>query len=466
MKFNKYENKKIYFLGIGGISMYAIAFLLKSKGAYVFGYDRTKSETTELLSERGIPVFYDTSVENSKGADFCVCTAAIGEDDEEYKNVLSNHIPIIYRGEFLGEIIDLFTNSIGVSGTHGKSTTSGMLSEIFLADINKQPTILMGAVLPSINSAYKIGDTKDLIFEACEYKDSFLNFKPRISIILNVSLDHTDYFKDINSMKSSFIKFASETEKVIVNIDSEDALECAERSKKTIITYSTQNKCADYYPNNVVISCGKTIFELYHNNEKLGFFELFVPGTHNLSNALAAICAAIESGISIETISEGLKNFKGIKRRFEFLGKINGASIYDDYAHHPDEIIATLDAAKNLGMKKIICIFQPHTYTRLKDFFNIFSEIFNKENKNNNFQTIFLPTYAARENNTLGYDTEKLSVSVENSLYIDSLKNAAEYISRNAKEGEMYILMGAGDVTNVSKMLKFDNYSGGDTANL
>ena len=201
VKFTNFLNKKIYFLGIGGISMYAIAFLLKSKGAVVFGYDKTRTDITDFLTNEGISVYYEASEENSKGADLCVCTAAIGNENEEYNNVLNNGIPIIYRGEFLGELIDCFNNSIGISGTHGKSTTSGIISEIFLADISKTPTILMGAVLPSINSAYKIGSIDDLIFEACEYKDSFLSFRPEISVILNVSLDHTDYFPNIEKMK-------------------------------------------------------------------------------------------------------------------------------------------------------------------------------------------------------------------------------------------------------------------------
>lgn len=457
MSFNKYYNKKIYFLGIGGISMYAIAFLMKNNGAEVFGYDRSESETTKHLSEKGIPIFYNPSPENSKGADFCVCTAAINAENEEYQNVLNNQIPIIYRGEFLGEIIEYFNNSVGVSGTHGKSTTSGILSEIFLADKTKNPTILMGAILPSINSAYKIGKNDDLIFEACEYKDSFLSFKPKTSIILNVSLDHTDYFQNIDVMKESFIRFASESETVIANMDCQNALECALRSGKKVVTYSIENENATYYARNIRVSGEKTSFELYSDNKKIYSFELFVPGKHNLSNSIAAISHALESGISPETINNGLNNFKGIKRRFEYLGKVNGANIYDDYAHHPDEVIATLNAAVTLDSKKITCLFQPHTYTRLKDFFNNFSSIFNNANEKYNIKTIFLPTYAAREQNILGYDTEKLSLAVKDSLYIPSLKEASEYIMENASQDEMYILMGAGDVTNISKTLKFDN---------
>lgn len=457
VKFTNFSNKKIYFLGIGGISMYAIAFLMKNNGATVLGYDKTKTEITDFLTNNGISVFYEASVENSKGADVCVCTAAIGSENEEYNNVLKNGVPIIYRGEFLGEIIKHFNNSIGVSGTHGKSTTSGILSEIFLSETIKNPTILMGAVLPSINSAYKIGSTNDLIFEACEYKDSFLSFKPEISVILNVSLDHTDYFPNIEKMKESFVKYASGSKKVIVNMDCSNALECAQKSTAEIVTYSISNKNSKYFADNITVSNGKTFFDLYINGTMIKRFELGVPGMHNLSNSLAAISASLESNISLDAIEKGLKNFKGIKRRLEFLGKINGAYIYDDYAHHPDEIIATLDAAETMGMKKIHCLFQPHTYTRLKDFFQSFAEIFNQRTSEKNIEVIFLPTYAAREKNTLGYDTEKLSQAVKNSIFLNSLHNAAEFIKTNASKDEMYILMGAGDITNVSKLLEFDN---------
>lgn len=456
VNFDKYTNKKIYFLGIGGISMYALAFLLKSQGSFVYGYDRTETDITKKLSSDKIPVFYTPSPENSKDADLCVCTAAIGPDNEEYINVLNNKIPIIYRGEFLGEIISFFNNSIGVSGTHGKSTTSGILSEIFMADKKINPTILMGAILPSIDSAYKIGSHENLIFEACEYKDSFLSFKPRISIILNVSLDHTDYFPNLEKMKSSFIKFASETEKVIANMDCKEALDCALKSNKKVITYSIKNENADYYSKNVSVCNGETTFDLYNKENMLCTLKLNIPGKHNLSNALAAISCAIESGISLEIISNGLKSFRGIKRRFELIGKVNGANIYDDYAHHPDEVIATLDAVGELGCRNITCFFQPHTYTRLKDFFNDFYNIFTQKSVENNIKPMFLPTYAAREKNTLGFDTEKLAQAIDGSEFFESLEKAAEYINKNAKKDEIYILMGAGDVTNISKMLKFD----------
>ncbi len=456
MKFQKYKNKKIYFLGIGGISMYALALLMESKVAYVFGYDKVKSETTKVLSDKGIPIYYEPSINNSFGADICVCTAAIGESDEEFQNVLKNNIPIIYRGEFLGEIIDCFDNSIGISGTHGKSTTSGILSEIYLADKEKNPTILLGAILPSIDSAYYLGNAKDLIFEACEYKDSFLSFRPKTSVILNVRLDHTDYFSDLNRIKESFVKYASSSEQVVVNMDSPDALECAQKSGKRVITYSINSDKADCYPSDISIKREKTTFVLNYKEKAIAECEIFIPGEHNFSNALAAATAALACGISTDSVVKGLRNFRGIKRRFEFLGKVNGAHIYDDYAHHPDEVLSTLKAAETLGFKKIVCVFQPHTYTRLSDFFDDFSKIFGERCENDNFECIFLPTYAAREKNTLGYDTEKLSNNVKKSIFINSLDNAAEYIMKNANDNEMYILMGAGDVNHISKKLLFD----------
>ncbi len=457
MQFQEYKNKKIYFLGIGGISMYAIALFLKSKGAIVSGYDRQESDTTNFLQKNGITVFFQPSENNSKGFDYCICTAAIVEGNPEFDNVTKNGVKIIYRGDCLGSIIDNFDNSIGVSGTHGKSTTSGMLSEIFLADKEKDPTIFMGAVLPSINSAYKIGKKDDIIFEACEYKDSFLSFKPRISVILNVSLDHTDYFNSFEQMKNSFVNFASSSEIVVSNYDCKNATECANNSKKNVITYSINDENADFYAKNIVYSEGKTKFDLFRNQQFLSSIILNVHGKHNVSNAVAAATASIMRGISIENIVTGLKNFKGIKRRFELLGTVNGAYIYDDYAHHPDEIKATLDSATSIKANRIICIFQPHTYTRLSYFFDDFQKIFDRASKDFGVKTIFLPTYAAREINKYGFDTEKLYQAVENSIFLNSLEDASEYIIKNAQKGDAYILMGAGDVTNISKKLTFDN---------
>jgi len=457
MQFKEYKNKKIYFLGIGGISMYAIALFLKNKGAIISGYDRQESETTSFLQKNGIEVYFQPSENNSKGVDYCICTAAIGKGNPEYDNVSKNGIKIIYRGDCLGSIIENFNNSIGVSGTHGKSTTSGMLSEISLADKEKDPTIFMGAVLPSINSAYKIGNKDDIIFEACEYKDSFLSFKPMVSVILNVSLDHTDYFKSFEQMKNSFINFASSSETVVVNYDCKNALECAYKSKKNVVTYSIIDENADFYINNIINVEGKTKFDLFQNGQFLSSIILNVHGKHNISNAVAAASASMICGVSIENIVMGLKNFKGIKRRFELLGTVNGAYIYDDYAHHPDEINATLDAATSLKANRIICIFQPHTYTRLSYFFENFQKIFNKAYKNFGIKTIFLPTYAAREINKYGFDTEKLHEVVEDSAFLYTLEEASEYIIKNAQKGDAYILMGAGDITNISKKLTFDN---------
>jgi len=457
MQLQEYKNKRLYFLGIGGISMYAIALFLKSKGAIVSGYDKQESETTSFLQKNGITVYFQPSENNSKGADYCICTAAIGEGNPEFDNVSKNGIKIIYRGDCLGNIIDSFNNSIGISGTHGKSTTSGMLSEIFLADKEKDPTIFMGAVLPSINSAYRIGKKDDIIFEACEYKDSFLSFKPKVSVILNVSLDHTDYFKSFEQMKTSFVKFASSSEIVVANYDCKNALECANKSEKNVITYSIIDENADFYIKNIVNIDGKTKFDFFRNGHFLSSIILSVHGKHNISNAVAAASASLMCGISIESIVLGLENFKGIKRRFELLGSVNGAYIYDDYAHHPDEINATLDAVTSLNSNRIICIFQPHTYTRLSYFFDDFQGIFNRAYKDYGIKTVFLPTYAAREINKYGFDTEKLSQVVENSMFLNSLEEAAEYILKNAQKGDAYILMGAGDVTNISKRITFDN---------
>ncbi|HBL84966.1 MAG: UDP-N-acetylmuramate--L-alanine ligase [Clostridiales bacterium GWF2_38_85] len=446
------EYKSIYFIGIGGISMSSLAMILKNRGYNIAGYDRRKTTATEKLENDGITIFYDFNESNCAGADLCVYTAAIAADNPEIVSARNKNIPLITRGELLGTIAKDYRYSIGISGTHGKSTTSGMLSQIFLTHPEYDPTILVGAELPSIHSAFKTGRSESFIFEACEYKDSFLNFFPKICVVLNVELDHTDYFKSIENMTESFSKFITncgEDGIAVINASSPNALKAVKGYKGSVISFSSEPDAdADFTCNNVEFTEGFASFDVLMHHGFLMRVKLSVPGSHNISNALAAIACAKLCSLPNDAIIEGLSQFYGVCRRFEYKGLCNEAAVYDDYAHHPQEITPTLAAAKNMNPKSIIAIFEPHTYTRLHDFLNEFAEALSAADK-----VIIAPIYSAREQNIYGITQYDLSEKINGSIAFDSFEAINEYIRQIAKKGDIILTLGAGDVTELANML-------------
>ncbi|MBQ6906675.1 MAG: UDP-N-acetylmuramate--L-alanine ligase [Clostridia bacterium] len=450
MKIDLSKYKKIYFLGIGGISMSALALILHRRGYTVCGYDRRRTTATIKLEEEGIEVFYDFSPNNSVGVDLCVYSAAIGEDNPEMMEMRKREVHTISRAQLLGSIADDYSCSIGISGTHGKSTTSGMLSQIFLSFPKSDPTILVGAELPAIHSTFRTGCGDSFIFEACEYKDSFLQFYPSISIVLNVELDHTDYFKDIDQITDSFARFiknSGKDGKAIVNADSPYALRAAEGYSGTLYTYSVYGN-GNYTAKNISFENGNAEFDVMYNGSFLMNVKLSVPGIHNVSNALAAIAASHITGVPEEAIKKGLLDFHGVCRRFEYKGTFCGVPVYDDYAHHPDEIKVTLSAARGLGIKRVIAVFEPHTYTRLHTFMQDFAAVLSKADL-----TIIAPIYAAREKNVYGYTPKTLADMISGAVGLDSFDEIKEYLKTEVREGDVILTMGAGDVTELAASL-------------
>ncbi len=451
MQFDINNYKSYYFVGIGGISMSSLALILKRSGKAVKGYDRRKSDTTQSLEAEGITVYYDPDESHLEGCDIAVYTAAVGDDNPEMINIKKAGIPAISRAELLGAIAKEYPNSIAVAGTHGKSTTCGILSQIFLSFKDFDPTILIGAKLPSISSTFRTGHDGNFVFEACEYKDSFLQFFPTVSVVLNVELDHTDYFHNLERMEQSFKTFIGNTAPngcVIVNKDSVHAMECMAGYAGKVYTYSIKDDSADFFAKDIRTENGLPSYTLVFKKREVFRAKLSIPGDHNISNSLAAVAAAFISKVPDDAIIKGLADFMGVGRRFEYKGKLNGAVIYDDYAHHPDEIKATLSAAKGLGKNRIISVFQPHTYSRLHDLFDDFVNAFNDADIK-----IFADIFSAREDNVYGVSSEALASSVENGIYIENFGGIAEYIKQNAKDGDIVLFMGAGDIDKAEGLL-------------
>ncbi len=447
------DKSHIYFVGIGGISMSSLAEILHRKGYKVSGYDCCSSAATDRLKKLGIPVFHETLPEHINEVTAAVVTAAVHEDNPEIVQLRASGIPCFSRAELLGALGSKYANSIAVAGTHGKSTTTGMLSDIFTTAKNADPTILVGAVVPELGGTFRLGHDENFIYEACEYTDSFLSFYPHIAAVLNLELDHTDYFPSIEALENSFSKFinnAGENGIAVVNMDSANTMIAAENCLPKIVTYSPSgNKNADYYIENLIFDHGFARFDIIHGCSKLISIALSVPGEHNVADALcAAVCADL-SGIKAPDIAAGLKMFKGVARRFELKGYLNSAPVFDDYAHHPDEIKATLSAAKMMGYDRVITVFQPHTYSRLHDLFEDFAVSFE-----NSDLTVFAEIFSAsREKDIYGISSKDLSDRVNGSVHFHTFAEIEEFLQKEVRKGDMVIVMGAGDVIKISKDL-------------
>lgn len=446
---------KIHFIGIGGISMSALAEICINKGYQVSGSDMNESYLLDKLRNQGAKIFIGHSKEHiSDDVDMVIYTAAVHEDNPEMIATKEKNKLTMNRAAFLGQIMREYKNSIAVSGTHGKTSTTSMLSTIFeYADLD--PTILVGGNLSVIGGNVKIGNSDHFITEACEYVDSFLNFNPKISIVLNIEEDHLDYFSGIDEIKASFNKFGKLLPKngyFIINGDDENTKDILYDVKATIVKYGT-NPSNDAVISNIEFDeNGYGMFNLSFNGKDLGRFELSVPGIHNIYNASAAVLASYVSDIDLEVIRKNIKSYNGVGRRFEVKGSYNGALVVDDYAHHPTELKATLSAAKKLKKSTLWCIFQPHTYTRTKSLLNEFAEAFYSADK-----VIITDIYAARENDPGGIHSkdlvEKLYQNHVDATYISNFEDITEYLRKHVQNNDLVITAGAGPIFKVAEAL-------------
>lgn len=460
MKLDLTQKKKVHFIGIGGINMSALANVLLSRGFEVSGSDSKSSELTDELSEKGAEIFIGQRASNiTSDIQLVVYTAAIKDDNPEMEEVLRLNIPRMTRAEFLGHLMKNYKRSICVSGTHGKTTTTSLISHIFL-DAEADPTVMVGGMLPDIGGNLRIGYSENFITEACEYTDSFLSFFPTTEIILNVKADHLDYFKDLDAIRKSFRKYTRLLPKdgtLIINGEIEELSYFTEGLECAVSTYGI-NGDFDYTAKNITyndLACGQ--YDLYVKGEFICCVTLSIPGEHNVSNSLAAIAAAHSCSLDIKKAAASLASFGGVDRRFQVLGQVGGVTVIDDYAHHPDEITATLKAALKYPHKKLWLVFQPHTYSRTKALLNEFARALSAAD------CVVLPDiYAAREKNTFEISSEDLRKKLEDigceSYHFSTFDEIENFLLQNCTPGDLLITMGAGDVVNIGKTCLENSY--------
>ena len=445
----------VHFIGIGGISMSGLAEILLKENFTVSGSDTKPSPLTERLECLGATIFYPQKESNIiEGIDVVVYTAAIRQNNPEFAEAIRRNLPLLSRAELLGQLMKNYETPIAISGTHGKTTATSMLSHILLA-AEKDPTISVGGILKAINGNIRVGNSGFFLTEACEYTNSFLDFFPKIAVILNVEEDHMDFFKDMDDILTSFHKFAALLPKdglLVINKDIENSEVITSGLSCNILTYS-ETKEADYFASHVVFDAfGNASFDLIKHGKQKGHIKLSVPGTHNVSNALSVITVADMLDIPFETIQKGLLSFTGTDRRFEYKGERGGVTIIDDYAHHPTEIRATLTAAHNYPHKDIWCVFQPHTYTRTKAFFQEFAQALSLAD-----HVILADIYAARETDDLGVSSEALADEIKklgvDAYYLPSFDAIENFVLEKCIHGDVLITMGAGDVVNIGNEL-------------
>ncbi|MGL6099198.1 MAG: UDP-N-acetylmuramate--L-alanine ligase [Fusobacteriaceae bacterium] len=433
--------KKIFFIGINGIGMSGLAKIMKIKGYEIAGSDPSRNYITEELENLGIKVYSKHESENVKGYDTIIASSAIKQSNPEYAYAIENNIKIIKRGELLAKLLDEDTG-IAVAGTHGKTTTSSMLSAVML---EKDPTIVVGGVLPEIGSNAKAGKSEYFIAEADESDNSFLYMHPKYSIILNIEADHLENHGSLENIERSFNQFINQTEKeILVCFDCENAMKIAEKNEK-VTTYSLRNEKADIYCKNIVVEMGKTVYDVYEKGLKTGTFRLSIPGEHNILNSLPVIYLSRKFGVEKNSIRKKLENFKGAKRRYDILLD-EEIKIIDDYAHHPTEIKATIQGAKSIENKKITAIFQPHRYSRTNFLLNEFEGVFEGVD-----EVFILPVYSAGEENIYGITIEKLMKKIghKNINKIEEIFKLENKIL-SEREERVYIFMGAGDISKIA----------------
>lgn len=446
----------IYFVGIGGISMSGLAELLFREGFNVSGSDRNSSDLTRALEAKGITVYYgENSSHITADIDCAVLTSAVKDTNLEFQAIREKGIPWLSRAELLGQLMKNYEVSIAVSGTHGKTTTTSMISEILL-HAGTDPTLSIGGILKTIGGNIRIGGSRYFVAEACEYTNSFLSLSPTIGMILNIEEDHLDFFKDLAHIRRSFRQFAELIPPegcLIINADIPDYEEISKGLPCRVITYSAGNVPADYCPEQISYDeLGMPSFVLRGPDGGTQSFRLQVPGLHNVSNAAASIALADCLSVEREVTAEALAAFAGTARRFEHKGSVGGVTIIDDYAHHPTEITATLSAANKYPHKTLWCVFQPHTYSRTKALLKDFAKALSLADK-----VVLADIFAARETDSLGISSENLRDEIKalghDCYYFPSFDEIENFLLENCINGDLLITMGAGDVLKVGESL-------------
>jgi len=444
------KKEKIHLIGIGGVSMCSLAELLLTKGAPVSGSDKQNTEVTRRLEALGAKISYEHKAENVEGAALVIRTAAVHDDNPEVIRAREKNIPVMERAQAWGSVMEDYKEVVCVAGTHGKTTSTSMLT-LILMQARFDPTVMVGSHLPAINGALRIGGMDYFVAESCEYCNSFLQFPPTVAVVLNIEADHLDFFKDVDDIIHSFHAFCAHTPEnglVVVNADDKNAMRCTVGLNRTIRTFGL-SETADVRAVDIQEKNSYYRFTVLVKDQPYAHISLSVPGKHNMLNALACCAAAEFLGVSGEDTAKGLHTFTGSSRRFQLIGKMsNGATIVDDYAHHPSEMKATLAAARQMNFKRIICAFQPHTYTRTKALFSDFAQALQLCDI-----AVLAPIYAAREKNTVGISSYDLAEQVPNAKAFDTFEEIAAYLRKEARLGDLILTMGAGNINEVGEML-------------
>ena len=436
--------RHVHLVGIGGVSMRPLGLVLKGMGMEVTGSDMSASAGTEELERQGIPVAIGHHAENIEGADCIIRTAAAHNDNPEIAAARAAGIPVFERAQAWGEIMKSYKNAICISGTHGKTTTTSMMTHI-LMEANLDPTVMIGGYLPLLHASHRVGRGDTILLESCEYCDSFLNFFPTLAVVLNVEADHLDYFKDLADIQKSFHKFAElATFGVVANGDDPHTVQAMQGIDYVSFGLSDTNRihaanmCPDWRH-----------FDVICDGEFYCHLDMGVLGRHNAMNALAAAAASWMMGIPGEAVSSGLESFHGAGRRMEFKGKFNGADVYDDYAHHPDEVSATIAAVRaSMPGRRLVLAFQPHTYSRTKALFDDFVRELKKPDV-----VVLAEIYAARERNTIGISSAHVAEQIPGAVYCETLPEVTAYLRENVRDGDVVITMGAGDIFRAGEAL-------------
>lgn len=444
------NRQTIHLIGIGGVSMNSLGELLLSMGVPVTGSDRAHSAVTERLERLGARIAYGHFPENVEGASLVIRTAAVHDDNPEIVRARALGVPVMERAQAWGCLMADYKDVICLSGTHGKTTTTSMMTLVAM-QAALDPTVMVGSNLPAIGGTLRIGGHGCFVAESCEYCNSFLSFAPTIAVVLNVEADHLDFFKDLEDIIHSFRAFCRLTPEdglVVANADDVNAMRAVEGVDRRLLTFG-ESSAANVRPANITVENGFYRFDAVVDGTLYAHIALSVPGRHNMMNALACCAAAWHLHVPAQAVEAGLAAFKGSSRRFELTGKMPcGAVVVDDYAHHPSEMRATLNTARQMSFSRILCAFQPHTYTRTKALFPEFVEALKLCD-----QAVLAPIYAAREQNTVGVYASDLAAQIPGAQSFDSLEEVAAYLQREARAGDLVLTMGAGDINKVGQLL-------------
>ena len=443
--------RRAHLIGIGGVSMAPLAEVLHGAGMAITGSDMRESPAVEHLQSLGIPIHIGHRAENLGGAELVIRTAAAHDDNPEVAAAHAAGVPVFERAQAWGAIMRGYKHALCISGTHGKTTTTSMCTHIIMA-AGLDPTVMIGGTLPLLGAGHRVGKGDTIILESCEYCNSFLSFFPTVAVILNIEADHLDFFKDLDDVERSFRRFADlvpEGGRIIANRDDENTMRTLAGEERPVTTFGLAE--GDVHAAGLTWEKGLPAFDVIYRGEVYAHVSLSVPGLHNVKNALAAAASAIALGVPGEAVSKGLAQFRGAGRRFEHKGTYNGAQVYDDYAHHPGELKALLDTARTLGYDRVICAFQPHTYTRTAALFDDFVEVLQKPDV-----TLLAEIFAARETNDIGISSRDLAEKIPGARYCATLPQVTAALRELARPGDLILTVGAGDIYTAGEALVKD----------